>query len=192
MSKTIVELEAQARATIEDNTAGAISAADVRNMFLEFLQTMKPASARISLTTPLVMQLTTTPKVIKPYTTIDYIDTPEFVATIVNGSVTRILSNSTSVRTSIIVSGTLEAPSGNDVTVELRRNGVAIGFSAINTGRGTGNYVPFDFGAYGPISTVAGEYALYAYAKATANVTFSNVSLLLEKIPVRETIVKET
>jgi len=60
-----------------------------------------------------------------------------------------------------------------------------IGAATTLTGRGTGNYIAFSVAAFGPASTDDGIYALYAYAGATANVTFRNAKLFVNKIPAR-------
>lgn len=183
--KSIAELLAQADATLADNTVGDISAADVRTMIKDFLDTIAPAYGAMTLTGPSAELLSPTPAVIAPWTT-NNVATPDYyLVSAANGQITRLiaaagLAGGTDL---ITVSGGVNGANNSNVTVELFINGAASGIKSSVTCSGGTDIVGFNFAGlrYNAVDTT---YELRASGPA-GTYNFSNVEMILQSQPVR-------
>lgn len=181
--RSILELLAQADATIEDNVVGAISPADVRNLIKDFLDTMSPAYGVISCTSS-VEALTATPAVIAPFSAILAATAGYFTANLTNGSVTRALGGVAGASVRQTINGDVAGGNNTAVTVMLYRNGAATGFQTTVACRGAANPVSFNIAGltYQDTDSV---FDVRAITDTNGSYTFSNVVLLCEDVPVR-------
>jgi hypothetical protein len=179
--RSIVELLAQADATIEDNTTGAISAADVRNMIKDFLDTMSPAYGAIACTST-TETLSATPQPLAPFTSTLATTAGYYSANLVAGTITR-SSPVAGVTDFIIASGSVSGGNNNNVLVELYKNGVATGYKCSVTCTGAGDAQGFNIAG---LTYTAGsaEFSLRATGPAGSYV-FTDVTLLVQAQPVR-------
>ena len=136
MRKSIVELETQADSTIEDNTTGAISPADVRAMFKDFLNAIRPAYGILQQTGNPNQNLGLTP-VKMLWNNAQDSDINQTNSSAANGSISR-LERGTS---TITVSVDVECQSGRFITATIYKNGVATPWRVTTTGAGSGNPV---------------------------------------------------
>lgn len=179
--RSIVDLLADADTNLPDNTTQLISAADVRNLIKDFLDTMSPAYGAIETgSVPLV--LTPTPQLLAPYAVDLAATSGYFVNNLSAGSVQRLL-NAAGTTNFIIASGGVSGPNNSNVTVTLFKNGAATPYAASVTCTGAGDIVGFNIAGI-DYSTVAATYELRVSAPAGSH-TFSGVNLLVQAQPVR-------
>ena len=134
--KSIVELEAQAAADLPDNTTGLITPADVRNMFLDFLNAIRPAYGVCQKTAPETVTLGLTPAAIA-YTTGTSSDSNQLTANAATGQVSRSERGTATINFSMDV----ECAANRFITATLFKNGVATTWRITVNGAGTGNPV---------------------------------------------------
>lgn len=187
--KSVVQLLAQADATIEDNTTGAISAADVRSMIKDFLDSFSPAYGAIALAGPASKALTTTPSLLSPFSSSVAQTTGFYVNSVANGKITRSISAAglAGATDFIVVSGTVSGANNANVVVELYKNGVPTGFKTSVTCSGTSDYQGFNLAAITYTANDASNDAAYdLYVSGPAgNFNFRDVTLLVQAQPVR-------
>jgi hypothetical protein len=179
--RSILELIAQADATIEDNTTQQISAADVRNMIKDFLDTMSPAYGAI-LASSVVETLGAVPAVLAPFTSAPAATPGYYTTNITNGTITR-SSPVAGVTDFVIISGSVSGGNNNNVLLELYKNGAPTGFKASVTCTGVGDEQGFNIAA---IMYTAGNaiYDIRATGPA-GSYTFTDVSIIAQAQPVR-------
>lgn len=183
-ARSIVQLLAQADVTIEDNSTGAISAADVRNMIKDFLDTIAPAYGVIQCASVVESLVVTPAQLIAPFTSVAEQTTPQFAVNLTNGSVTRTLGGIAGATCRITIDGAVEGGNNNDVTVRLFVNGVASSGQLSVSTRGAGNPVAFNLSAL-TYNAVDAIFDVRATTDTPGSFTFTNVLLLCENVPVR-------
>lgn len=140
--KSCLELLAQADATIQDNTTGDITAAEVRALFKDIVDTFTPAYGGIDIAT--TETLSATPTVLAP-ATVQLVATPGYFTTnLVNGSVTRTMGSVVGGTEQVVVNGEVEGANNNLVRVEVYRDGAPTGYFMDVTCRGAGRPVGFN------------------------------------------------
>lgn len=180
--RSILELLAQADATIEDNTTGQISPADVRTLIKDFLDTMSPAYGVIQCSSS-VEALTATPAPIAPFTASLAATAGYFTANLTAGSVTRALNGIAGASVRLTINGEVTGANNTAVTVTLYKNGAPTPFKTTVATRGA-NPVAFNIAGLTYNDTDA-VYDLRATTDTTGSYTFSNVLMLCEDVPVR-------
>lgn len=180
--RSVVQLLAQADITIEDNASGSISAADVRNMIKDFLDTINPAYGVI-VCTSVVEPLTAAPQVLAPFTSAPQLSVGYFTANLTNGSVTRTLGALAGATVRVTINGDVEGANNAGVTVELFVNGVATGFKTTVSTRGATNPVSCNIAGV-VYNAVNATLDVRATTDTAGNFTFLNVVLLCENVPV--------
>ena len=182
--KTIAALLAQADATIEDNTTQAISAADVRNMIKDVIDTFSPGFGAVGNPTVTLTALGATPVVI-PYAEMLAV-TVEFTASLAAGTVRRNSQGLPSTNTRVTFYTDMATADGNEIVFSLYRDGANVPGGTTASGRGIGNIVEASFEVING-SPIAGDpvYSVRAsrITGAAADVTLSNVRLILEVVP---------
>jgi hypothetical protein len=185
---SIVELLAQADATLPDNTTQLIDPADVRDMIKNFLTTMAPAYGGINIpaTPGVVVALnTTTPVVIAPFASV-VAASGEMTANAAAGQVTQQIAAVGNTGASARVTFTADVVGANnaDVTFTLYKNGVATPFRDSVTCGGAGNFGALTFGALVYTGGVDAVFEIRATTTNAGNYTISNALLLVENVPV--------
>lgn len=181
--KSILELLAQADANLPDNNTQLITAADVRDLIKDFLDTMSPGYGAIRLTSQ-VLALSAVPVSIKPFVTDVVATAGYFTNNLTNGSVTRLGAALGGTLDFVIISGSVSGGNNNNVTVDLYRNGVATGYRCSVTCSGAGDRVGFNLAAITSIEAADSVYDLRAVAPA-GNYTFTDMVLVAQAQPRR-------
>ena len=134
--KSIVELEAQAIATLEDNNTNNISPAEVRAMFLEFLNAIRPAYGVLRQDSVAAQVYGLTPVKVAWNNASDS-DPLQTTSSAGNGRITR-AEKGTSV---INFTMDFESTNGRFITFTIYKNGLATPWRITANGAGAGNPV---------------------------------------------------
>ena len=178
--KTIVELINQANATLPDNTPGLIAPADVRNMILDFLDTVRPSSAAISIGSGSSKAVTTA------YSTFTWSNTiaaqaPDWTVSLASGTCQRSGGPAT---TRITFTADVVAPNNSITTFALFVNGVDSGFAVSNTSTSSTDAQSFSLSAivYNTDPTIL--YQIQVKSTTSGNIVISNAVMICENVPV--------
>jgi len=182
--RSIVELLAQADATIEDNVTGAITPSDVRAMIKDFLDTMSPSYGAIGKNVAQSIALSATPAVITTFQTNAAPVVSEFVSNLAAGTIARSLLGVAGATTRFTISGTVTGPQNNDVTVTVYKNGAPTPFACSVSIPTNGDTVSFNISGLDTVSADC-TYDLRAVATSNAGYTFNNVIFICENVPRR-------
>jgi hypothetical protein len=182
--KTMLALLAQADADLPDNTTHLISAADVRQLIKDVVDSFAPGYGILSADTTTLVALGLPPQTVH-YTTILSL-TPEYTAVPASGTVTRLAQGLPTTVNRISFYCDVAAPTGNEVAFTLARNGVDIPGGTTVTGQGAGNLANASF-SVGTTSPDGANYTYSIHAKkltgAAADVTLTSVRFILESVP---------
>jgi hypothetical protein len=182
--KTLVALKAQADLTLADNATHDISAADVRDMFKDFLDTMTPGFGAAANDLHTLVGLGITQQVV-PYDTL-MVTTPEFTANLAAGEVTRHALGLPTVNTRVTFYTGVAAPAGNEVVFTLFRDGVSVPGGCTVSGQGIGNISEGSFEILNA-TPIAGDPVYKVMASkisgAASDVELSQTRFILEVIP---------
>lgn len=183
--KSIAELLAQADTTLADNTTQLISAADVRTMIKDFLDTIAPAYGAITLAS-LAKVLSTTPSPITPFSTSVAATAGYYANSIANGRVTRWIATAgiAGATDFFIVTGGVSGPNNNNVLLEVYKNGVATGYKTSVTCSGGGDSQGFNIAGLTYSAGADAEFEVRASGPA-GNYTFVNTTIIVQAQPVR-------
>ena len=177
--KSIVELLAQADATIEDNTTGAISPADVRNLIKDFLTAIAPAYGYIQQTGNPTQNLGLTPAKMLWNNASDS-DIDQATSSAANGSISRLERGTSTINVTLDV----ECASGRFITATLYKNGAATSWRITGVGAGNGNPVGMAMTAV-DYADPAAYYEIFLSAEANNTATIvSNAAFVLQVLPV--------
>jgi hypothetical protein len=183
--KTMLALLAQADTTLEDNTAGGITPADIRAMVKDIVDSFCPgygAATSVNLT---MAALGTTPRAI-PYQT-KLAETAEFVVVLNAGTIKRLAQGLPTTVNRVSFYADVAAASGAEVSFALYRNGAAVPGAAMTvTGQGIGNFSLAAFTA--GLTSLDGQDYVYEVraakiSGATDDVQLSNVRFVVEVVP---------
>jgi len=182
--RTVGALLTQADVTLADNLTGDISAADVRDLIKDAIDTFKPGFGAVSNDSVVLPLLFTTPTVI-PYTTLLAV-TVDFTATVALGTVRRNALGLPTVNNRISFYADVFAAAGADIAINLYRDGVQVPGGITVAGRGAATPTSCGFEILNA-TPIAGDpvYEIRAakVSGAAANVGFNNVRFILEVIP---------
>ena len=183
--RTIQELINQAYSSLPDNSDGAIEPQHVRNMIVDFLDTITSMYGGLH-TDSLTVNLSQTP-VVLPFQSIISSYPPEWIVDATSGKISRKLNQVGAITSRITVGGVVDGAQGREVSCTLYKNGVVTGWATEETLQGIGKSSGFGFVAmdYG---TVDAEYQLkVAVTSGSAvDVTFKMVTFIGENVPVRQ------
>jgi hypothetical protein len=180
--KSIIELLAQADATLPDNTTQEISAADVRQMVKDIVDTMSPGYGVGRIVTASI-PLTLTPTKITPFASSDT-TTGYFTANAAQGTLTRTLGGVAGSTVQTIASGQIAGNNGNEVTVTLFINGTATPFRQTVTTSGSSNRIGFNIAGLSYVGPADAVFELRASAPS-GTYTFEDVIFIVQAQPVR-------
>jgi hypothetical protein len=183
--KTMLALLAEADANLPDNATHLITAAAVRSLIKDVVDSFSPGYGIVSNANLTLAALTAVPRVIPYVTTLA--QTPEYVVGLGAGTVTRLAQGLPTTVNRISFYADMEAPAGNEVAFAVTRNGVAIPGGVTVSGQGATNFV----GVALSIGTTSPDGADYAYAVTAARITgggtlnlvLANARLIVESVP---------
>jgi len=183
--RTTHDLLAQANATLPDNTSELITAADVRAMVLDILDTLTPVYGGIGMTGSVPLALTSTP-IILPFTLNIVEHPPDWVMDAAAGTLTRnVPASLPGVVSRFYLSGIFFGQANTDVTFQLFRNGAATPWRGVQAGRGTGRGVSAAFTIIDYTLDPVAVYDMRVSGVPSNNVTFQNVTFIGENIHLR-------
>jgi hypothetical protein len=179
--KSILELLAQADATLPDNNTQAINAADVRDMVKNIVDTMSPGYGVARIVSQAIT-LSPTPQTVLPFASTDA--TPGyFSANAAAGTLTRTLNGVAGSTVQTIVSGQVAGANGNEVTLTLYVDGAPTPFRQTISTSGAANRVGFNIAALAYVTTDA-VFDVRASAPA-GTYTFEDFVFITQAQPVR-------
>ena len=181
MNKTMAALKAQAANDLLDNTTAQISPADVRNMILDFLDSVTPAYGAMTIGSGagIALTLNTTPAVALPWETVSPDTTAEYTCATATGTVSRADQSANRVTLNVEV----YAAAGKYVTAQLFNAGVALPWRATVLGQGATKPINITLAAMLRSSALSLQVFVNADANNTA-VTFKNGALYVASVPV--------
>jgi len=182
--KTVLALLAQADATLPDNISQDISAADVRSMVKDTIETYSPGYGIASRTALTLIALGVTPQIV----TYDAVlaQTADYVVNAAAGSVQRLANGLPTTVNRVSFNCDVAAPAGNEVVFSLFRDGIDIPGGTTVSGQGAGNLSQASF-SVGTTSPGAADHVYTVRASKISggadNVELSNVRFFVEYIP---------
>jgi hypothetical protein len=178
--RTIVELIAQADSTLPDNVTGLIDPADVRNMILDFLDTVRPSYAAIRITSDVSKAVTTTFSTFT-WSVTDIAQAPDWSVSLASGTVQRGGGPAT---TRITFNIDVVAPNNSITTFALFVNGVETPWAISNTSTSSSDRQSYSLSAinYNALATI--QYQIQVKSTAAGNIVLSNGALVCENIPI--------
>lgn len=184
--RSLFQMLAQADASLPDNTTGAISPADVRDMFKDLIDTLTPGYGSITNFggAGLIAMLSATPQVLAPFTAIAEVSAGYFTANLATGSITRTLGTVPGSRLFITAEGLVSGAGGNDVVVRLFANDLPTNFTTTASTSGATNKIAFDLAAILYINTTT-KFDLRVSGPANS-FTFTELLLTIQSQPVRD------
>jgi hypothetical protein len=184
--KSIEELITQANTNLPDNITQLISAADVRQLFIDFLDSVGPGYGVMNLVGPSAKAVTTTPSKISPFTSVEEVTSGFYIGSAANAEITRLIASASIVGATdfITVTGSVNGPNNNNLTVEIYKDGAPTGIKMSVTCTGTSDNVGFNCVG---LEYKAGADAVYdvRVSGPAANYNFTNVQFLAQSQPVR-------
>ncbi|HKV96073.1 MAG TPA: hypothetical protein VJR90_01100 [Gammaproteobacteria bacterium] len=179
--KSIDALRDEADVVLADNTTQAITAADLRNLILDMLDTVQPAHSMIALNS-LPIALNAAPQALAPFNSV-VLDTPGFyTADLPNGTIEH-TAGAPVIEDVVTASGNVSGPNGSDISLILFHNGSATPFSVAVSTAGPGNVIGFTLS--GLLRTTGNAVFEVRAFGAAGNYTFTNVKLSASRQPVR-------
>jgi hypothetical protein len=182
--KTMLALIAQADLTLADNITGDISAADVRSMVKDIIDSFAPGYGAASTASVVLPALGLPPQAVTYTTTLAL--TPEYTINLLTGEITRLAQGLPTTVNRVSFYADVAAPAGNEVVFSLQRNGITIPGGTTVSGQGVGNFSQASFS----VGTTSPDGANYAYRVVATkisggadNVTLADVRFILESVP---------
>lgn len=186
--KSMVQLLAQADTDLPDNTTQLIDPADVRVMIKNFIDSVRPGYGALQLVGPVALNLSATPQVLKPYTSIIAATPGWFQVSAANGQATRLINSASLAGATdfIIVSGNVDGPNNDNVTCTLYVNNVATPYTTTVTCQGGGEAVGFNLVAIKYTANSASNDAVYELrvSGTPGAKNFRNVNMVCQSQPV--------
>lgn len=179
--RAISALVAQAVATLPDNNTGLIAPADVRNLIIDFLDTISPAYAVMAIQPPATLNkaLTTTDSVVF-FASNGAVTPADFTVDFATGNITKLNPGTTRFSFTVDIS----LASNRQVTFTLYVNGVATPWAVSNQGDGTGNLQSLSMSGLFYLNEPNAVFQIFARGSAATNVTLSNAAFVCENVPV--------
>ena len=178
--KTIVELLAQADATLPDNTTGLIDPADVRNMIKDFLDTVRPSYAAMRIASGISKAVTTTFSTFQWATQVAA-QSPDWTVSLASGTVQRSGGPAT---TRFTFSIDAVAPNNMLVTFALFINGVETPWAVSNTSTSSSDAQSYAMSAIAYNTEATIQYQVQIKGSTSGNVVLSNGAMVCENVPI--------
>ena len=177
--KSIVELLAQANTTLPDNNSGLITPAVVRDLIVDFLDTVAPAYGVLAISGSLVKACTPTLTLVV-FTTNTGATANGFTIDALTGTVTKLNRGTTRFSFNCDV----QFAANRAITFALFINGVQTSWGVSNQGDGTGDPQSVGFSGIAYVDTPNAVFQVFARTDANTNVTLSSASFVCENVPV--------
>jgi len=182
--RSIIALREQVGLTLPDNVTGDISAAVVRDMFKDIIDTFAPGYGIVSSESLTMAALGVTPRAI-PFTT-TLAATDDYSVLLAAGSITRLAAGLPSTVNRVSFYADVAAPAGDEMVFSLFRDGVDIPGGITVSGQGIGNRVQAAFSVGN-----SGEDALdHVYDIRVSKITggaddveLDNIRFIVEYVP---------
>ena len=177
--KTITALYTQADSSFPDNQSAFITPALLRDFVKDFLDTVRPSYAALSLVSVSVPM--TTAYGVFTWTTQIAAQAPDWTTSLASGLITR---SDGPASTRISFSCSAVAPNNTILTFTLFVDGVATAWSTSNTSTSATDVQSFAFTAVSYSANLSPNYQIQAKVSVNGNVSLSNGALVCENIPV--------
>jgi hypothetical protein len=183
--KTMVALKAQADASIPDNATHQITAAAVRNMIKDFIDTMTPGFGALGVALHTMPALGVTPVMVPlPDLMAITADFTTFGPT--SGQIRRNALGLPSTNTRVTFYAGIACATGNEIVFSLYRDGVSVPGGTTVSGQGATNIAECSFEVINAVP-VAGDPVYEVRASKISggidDVELSNVRFILEVVP---------
>jgi hypothetical protein len=177
--KSFVQLSADLLTSFPDNINGAITPLVLRTYIQNFLNAIRPAYGLLSRPNATAQTLGTADAAII-FDTGYASDVPDYTTNAPAGTLVRLEAGSTR----LTINATIETANGRLITLTLYKNGVATPWRSSVIGQGTGKPIDMTIVAL-TYEGAQATYQLQGKADAAAtSVTFSNMDMLAETVPV--------
>lgn len=184
MRKSILALLTEADTNVADNTTGDISAADVRNLIKDMIDTFSPGYGIVSSESLSMAALGVTPRVI-PYTT-TLAATAGYTVGLAAGTIKRLAQGLPSTVNRVSFYADVAAPAGDEMVFSLFRDGIDIPGGITVSGQGIGNRVQAAFS----VGTTAEDALDHVYDIRVSKITggsddveLDNIRFIVEYVP---------
>jgi hypothetical protein len=178
--RTIVELIAQANTTLPDNTTGLIDPADVRNMILDFLDTIRPSYAAIRIGAGVSKAVTTTFSTFT-WSTTEIAQAPDWTVSLASGTCQR---SGGPASTRITFNIDVVAPNNSIPTFALFVNGVETPWAISNSSTSSTDIQSYSLSALVYDASATIQYQIQVKSTAAGNIVLSNAAMVCENVPV--------
>jgi hypothetical protein len=182
--KTVLALLAEADTVLPDNTAHEISAADVRTLIKDFIESWSPGYGIASNDDLTLVALGITPQVVV-YDVV-LAQTTDYVVVPAAGTIQRLANGLPTTVNRVSFNCDLAAPTGNEVVFSLFRDGVDIPGGTTVSGQGAGNLAQASF-SVGTTSPGAADHVYTVRASKISggvdDVVLSNIRFFIEYVP---------
>jgi len=186
--KSMLQLLAQADATLPDNSTGDISPADVRNMVRDFIDSVMPAYGTLQLATQ-TKALNATPSKIAPFSSSFGATSGYFNVNVTDATITRLVQTAgvAGASDNVVISGVVSGANNANVVVRLFKNGAPTGYVTSVTCSGAGDDQGFSLVGLNYTDASAGDavYDLRASCSNVGSFVFKEISIVIQAIPVR-------
>jgi len=179
--RTIVELIAQANSTLPDNVTGLIDPADVRNMILDFLDTVRPSYAVIQIGSVGQSKAVTTIYSTFTWSTTYIAQAPDWTTSLASGTLQRSGGPAT---TRLTFNIDVVAPNNSITTFGLFVNGVETPWAVSNTSTSSTDRQSYAMSAVVYDTSATIQYQIQVKSTVAGNIVLSNASLVAENVPV--------
>ena len=178
--KTVTELYTQAQTSFADNVSGAITPALLRQFCLDFLDTIRPSYAALSLVTETSKAATATYSTFSWQTTLAA-QAPDYTVSLASGTVTR-AGGPASARIEFSIDA--KAANNSIVSFALFVDGVETSWTTSNTSTSATDVQSFAFTAVNYSASLTPTYQIQIKTNAPGNILLSNGILVVENVPV--------
>ena len=182
--RTIIDLRAEVGTFFPDNTTGLITAASVRDMFKDIIDTFSPGYGILSSESLTMAALGVTPRAI-PFTSI-LAATDTYTAVLADGAVTRLARGLPSTVNRVSFYADVAAPAGDEMVFSLFRDGIDVPGGITVSGQGIGNRVQAAFSVGNSAEDALDHVYDIRVSKVTGgadDVELDNIRFIVEYVP---------
>ena len=178
--KTVTELYTQAQTSFADNVSGAITPALLRQFCLDFLDTIRPSYAALTLTTEISKAATAAYSTF-PWQTTLQAQAPDYTVSLASGTVTR-AGGPASARIEFSVD--TKAANNSITSFALFVDGVETPWATSNSSTSATDIQSFAFTAINYSASLTPTYQIQTKTNAPGNILLSNGILVVGNVPV--------
>lgn len=183
MRRSLNELVTQATAVLPDNVTELISPADVRQMFIDFIDTMAPSYGGLQVATR-IQNITATPAPVIFMESIISLP-PQWTADFATGVLGRALAGAPKLNSRFTICGTILGAVGAEVKFQLYDGETPLAWIQFVSCQGTTKRSLVSFTGIDPIEADA-NYTLRVSTPTAGNFRFENLLFVGENIAIRD------